>query len=135
LHAPQEKAKKRRVETYEGRSPDIGTFPELVEYLFSVGPVLPSGMGSMPITWQELAAWQAVTGVELDAFEAEAVMQLSGAYAAMYEQARKDACPAPWVDPEMIDRDAVSRRVEATLMRFQAGRVKARRARPGGSAA
>jgi hypothetical protein len=119
LNAPLEKAKTRRIDSYLGRMPDIGPFDDVVGYLFEIGPIGYGATGMVPLSWQDIAAWQSVTGIELDAFEAEAIMQLSCAYASMSEKASKDTCPAPWVDPETIDRDMLSNRIERIFTAMQ----------------
>lgn len=53
-------------------------------------------MGPVPITWQELDAWQRQTGMRLQPWEARAVISLSRAYAGEAVAAREDDAPAPY---------------------------------------
>ena len=92
--------------------------PELLEYLYEIGPVIPSGMGLLPVTWTDIAAWQAVTGVMLDPYESAAVRELSMSYIDQHERSRSPSCPAPWVDPEHVDREAVAARILSQFRAF-----------------
>lgn len=103
-----------------GTEPDLpppGPAAYLIGYLFSVGPVMAGGMGPVPITSAELAAWQANTGRDLTAWESDTLRTLSAAWASATNDARSADCPAPWV-PEAIeqnDRERVARKVTAIL--------------------
>lgn len=103
-----------------GTEPDLpppGPAAYLVGYLFSVGPVMAGGMGPVPITSAELAAWQANTGRDLTAWESDTLRSLSAAWASASNDARAADCPAPWVAEsiEQDDRERVARKVSAIL--------------------
>lgn len=104
--------------------PPHGELIELVEYTWEIGPVEYGGAGLVPLTWQEIQAWQQAYGIELDALELEAVKTLSNAYAGQFERSRKKDCPPPWVDPEQINRDAVHEKILQQFRAFNQRRKK-----------
>lgn len=70
-------------------------------------------MGSGPIGWEALAAWSAMTGVELDPWEARTIRRLSKAFVAEQFDARKPSCPAPFDGNEAESVEARRDRVTA----------------------
>ena len=60
-----------------------GRPPEGFEYLWAlfweVRGGASDGVGGTRITWRDVADYQAVTGISLDAFEVEAIMAMDGA--------------------------------------------------------
>ncbi len=70
--------------------------PYLVDWLLEIGPTLPTGMGSSPITYGAMLDWQAIMGVELEPWEARILRQLSGEYASEQYHARDKDRPAPY---------------------------------------
>lgn len=91
--------------------------PFIVEHLVEIGPVVSSGMGSAPIGWSDILAWQACTGVALSPWASRQIRSLSIAYLTMCREAEKPDCPAPWQSTENIEtnRDQVSRRLSLAL--------------------
>ena len=94
----------------QGMQPDLpnaGLAAYLVDYLFEAGPVVSNAMGTQPLGWPELAAWQQGTGIELQPWEARALKILSTAYLASAQAAQAYDCPPPWSTkpvPEARDR-------------------------------
>lgn len=85
--------------------------PYLTEWFLEIGPSAANAMGEAPIGWQEMAAWQAVTGIELEGWEARALRSMSLAYLAQKHDGKKPDCPAPYqgenaIDPTVRDRVA-----------------------------
>lgn len=70
----------------------------LVRSLFEIGPVVHDGY----ITWQELLAWQTVTGIELEPWEACAILDLSKAYLNQKAQSSSLGCLCPWPKGQSI---------------------------------
>lgn len=68
----------------------------VLAYLFEVGPSLVSGMGEGPLTNEELAAWQANIGIELQPWEARALLRLSREYLYHRKLYEKPNSPQPW---------------------------------------
>lgn len=64
---------------------------QLVDHLFDVGP---SAAGEA-LTFQEIAAWSAATGIALDAWEASTLKLLSCAYLAELDAASDPSRPPP----------------------------------------
>lgn len=97
--------------------PPPGMAAYLVSHLFEIGPVAWAGMGEVPISHQDIAAWQANTGVQLDAWEARALRQLSGVYVDQINKSKEAACPAPWAPDAVPEgaRAAVDRALRAAL--------------------
>ena len=87
--------------------------PHLTDWLFDIGPVVPGGMGMARIGWQDIAAWQSVTGHELAPWEASLLRSLSGEYLAMQNEASDPQTPAPWIDQASVEanREAVTNRL------------------------
>lgn len=91
--------------------------PFLIEYLVEIGPVVPSGVGSAPIGWCDIVAWQACTAITLPPWQAQLLRRLSKEYLAMCRDAEKPDCPAPWQSIQTIEsnRDKVCRRLGQAL--------------------
>jgi hypothetical protein len=70
----------------------------LLGYFFEIGPAIAAGMGNGPITHAELQAWQGNTGIELNAWEARLLKQLSVEYVNQQHLSSVPDCPAPWSD-------------------------------------
>jgi len=98
--------------------------PELVEYTWEIGPVMPGAMGPVPIDWPQIAAWQQAHGLELDAFELDAVRDLSACYVEYLQKGRSRSCPAPWTDPDQVNRDAVEAKIREQFAIFSRTRKK-----------
>lgn len=96
--------------------PPMGAAGHLVGYLFEVGPVGYGAMGPVPLSHSELAAWQANTGIELNAWEARALRRLSMDYLAASNAATAPDCPPFYTDkPATEQRVAVSNAVRNIL--------------------
>lgn len=90
----------------------------LTEWLIEIGP----SIGDRPIGYADLAAWQAISGIELEPWEARALRRLSGEYLGQSARARKPDCPPPWSGG--IERDKVAAQF-AAMMRAVTGRASA----------
>lgn len=75
--------------------PELST-PYLADYFLEVGPTRSSGMGLLPLDWQELQAWSIMTCTELSYWEAQALIEASGHYLAALNQSEKPDCPPFW---------------------------------------
>lgn len=96
--------------------PPMGAAGHLAGYLFEVGPVGYGAMGPVPLSHSELAAWQANTGIELNAWEARALRRLSMDYLAASNAATAPDCPPFYTDkPVTEQRVAVSNAVRNIL--------------------
>lgn len=90
----------------------------LLGYFFDVGPVEQSGMGPLPLSHQEIEAWQRNTGIELTSWEAAMIHKLSREYLAMSHDAVSPMCPPPWTSGEVEEAKRevdVAKRVKEAL--------------------
>ncbi|MBY0455261.1 MAG: hypothetical protein K2Q11_10335 [Burkholderiaceae bacterium] len=76
--------------------PDVFAGQYLLDWLFEIGPTQPAGMGSGPVTFQELAAWQQQAGIELQPWEASMLRRLSVEYLNESYEATNAARPPPY---------------------------------------
>ncbi|MFA6204478.1 MAG: hypothetical protein WC710_14970 [Gallionella sp.] len=76
--------------------------PYLLDYFFELGPVMAAGMGNGPVTHEEIQAWQRNTGIELNAWEARMLRQMSVAYLNESQNATAIDYPAPWDDAPYV---------------------------------
>lgn len=110
--------------------PPAGEAAYLVGHLFEAGPLGWAGMGEVPLAWSDLQAWQAGTGIELEAWEARALRRMSGAYVTQLQAAREPGCLPPWAPeaPASEARESISNRLRASL-RAMAHHPNSKRAR------
>ena len=78
--------------------------PHMITRLIEIGLTETTGMGPAPLSWSAIAAWQAVTGVPLAAWEARLIRNLSVAYIGESRRAESENCPPPWRAP-VTDRE------------------------------
>lgn len=95
--------------------PVVEVAEHLIDYLFSIGPTT----GGETISFQEIAAWTALTGYRLNGWEAETLRRLSGAYAAEHYAASDAKRPAPYSAPltaaNKPSRDDVAAKIKAAF--------------------
>lgn len=91
--------------------------PYLTDWLFEIGPGLPTGNGMVEMGWQMIAEWQSVMGVALLPWEAKILRRLSRDFVAQWHESRDPDCPPPYQDRKRMaqNRDAVSRKVGGIL--------------------
>ncbi|TCP71821.1 hypothetical protein [Sphingomonas sp. PP-CE-1G-424] len=73
--------------------------PHIFDWLIEIGLTEAAGMGAVPISSRELAAWQSNTCVRLAPWEARLIRELSKAYLAEGRRAEDETCPPPWGAP------------------------------------
>ncbi len=73
--------------------------PHITDWLIEMGLTEAAGMGAVPISSRELAAWQDNTSVRLAPWEARLIRELSKAYLAEGRIAESETCPPPWRAP------------------------------------
>lgn len=76
--------------------PDIDGAEFLAEWLMDIGPVDRGGMGATGLTFAEIAAWSATTGIPLRDGEAAALKAMSAAYAGELHRASGENVKAPF---------------------------------------
>lgn len=99
----------------DGIDPDFPplTTPWVVDYLMEIGPFVSAGMGPGPIGWRDIAAWQEISGIDLQPWEGRLIRRLSAEYLGMLQDAKKPECPAPYVvksDAE-VEAEAVASKI------------------------
>lgn len=82
-------------------------------------------MGESALGYLEMAAWQAISGIELMPWEARLLRRLSGEYAAMRHKAEEQSCPPPYngpVDDLAAMRARVAKQVDSAFSRLKGKR-------------
>ena len=75
-----------------------------------------SPMGSAPVGWQDLLAWQTCLGIQLPPWQSRLLVSMSQEYVSFSQKAEKPDCPAPWVEPMDEDRrESVARRLASAF--------------------
>lgn len=70
--------------------------PYLAEVFYEIGPTKHGGMGPAPLEDVDLQAWQRNTGIYLQPWEVQAVIQASKLWIAASAKAEDPDCPSPW---------------------------------------
>lgn len=70
--------------------------PHVIERWTEIGMTSSNGMSATPLSWAEIAAWQANTCVRLSPWEARLIRALSQAYIAQSHISEDETCPPPW---------------------------------------
>lgn len=90
--------------------------PVITDRLIEIGMTEAAGMGSAPLSWLTIDAWQRVTGVTLPAWEARLLRQLSVEYLTESRKAESQNCPSPWrAQVTQRERDVEQARLEMVL--------------------
>ncbi|CDO34994.1 hypothetical protein [Novosphingobium sp. KN65.2] len=88
--------------------------PHITDWLIDIGPI----MGDDAIGWRDMTAWQELTGIALQPWEAREIRRLSKVYINQYHDARAPDCPAPWAGAHadiVSNRDRVNSQVRAVF--------------------
>ncbi|WP_332859365.1 hypothetical protein [Janthinobacterium svalbardensis] len=91
-------SRRERIER-DGGEIEMPPFDEgeyLIAYLYELGPTVAADMGAGPVTFAEMAAWQAARGFELEPWEARLLRRLSVDYLAESHRATQRDCRPPW---------------------------------------
>jgi hypothetical protein len=97
----------------------------LSDYLFEIGPIKAVGMGTGPIDWQDIEAWQRCTAITLPPWQARLLRSLSRSYLAMSREAEEPDCRSPMEDEvTKREREAVSQKLRAMRAGANIKRVK-----------
>lgn len=70
--------------------------PYFILWFTELGMVEAAGMGSAPLSWREIEAWQRNVGVRLTPWQARMMRSLSIAYLAQKGKSELTTDPAPW---------------------------------------
>jgi hypothetical protein len=66
-----------------------------VAFFRELGQCLQTGMGLIPLTWQEIESWQRQNGLELKAWEVKALKLASVAHVSQVALSTDPNCPPP----------------------------------------
>lgn len=91
-------SRRERIERDGGaiEMPPLDEGEYLIGYLYELGPTMAAGMGAGPVTFAEMAAWQAARGFELEPWEARLLRRLSVDHLAESHCATQRDCQPPW---------------------------------------
>lgn len=90
----------------------------LQQYALELGLSKPSGMGAVPIDWQDIQAWSCLTGTYLHPEEARILKSLSQTYVLWSQKAKQYDCNAPYFEDETpVDRSATIKQQVAMYKR------------------
>lgn len=92
----------------------------LVSFLHSAGTATQTGMGLVPLSWQEIESWAYCSGLQesLSVWELEVIKILSDTYASQYSKSSSKNCPQPFnsvVDKKELDRKIIGDKVSSIL--------------------
>jgi hypothetical protein len=100
-----------------GEEPDLPDIdPEshfLIEYLLDAGPVSGGSNGAAALSWGELQAWQAGSGVSLPPWQLRLLRRLSGEYLSESFRAEAHDAPPPW--EREADRARIAKHIRKIL--------------------
>lgn len=103
-------------------------FAYLYDTLIEAGPTSTGPGGAIPLTWSDLMAWSAGTGIDLQPWEARTVRALSSAWVAETRRAEDREALAPWAEPmSEVARSAASVRAHMRALAQQAPKPRGRR--------
>jgi len=74
--------------------PTLESHSYIIEWLFDIGPMMYSSMGSSPISYQEIESWR--DGIELSHWEKSTLKGLSAEYMNWLQKGAKKDCPVPY---------------------------------------
>lgn len=124
LNAVPEGSKKSRLKSFRDQDedsialilPEVDHGRHLLDYFTEAGVAMSTGMGLMPLSWQEIESWLSVTELPISTWEKLTLREMSDAYVSEYSQASAKDRPAPYVHRvEEIDREAVSDKLKSVF--------------------
>lgn len=87
-----EQLKRRKIEPRMPPNPA----QHITDRLIEIGLTEAAGMGAVPLSWREIAAWRDSVGLTIDPWEMRLLRRLSAAYLAETRRAESEHCPPPW---------------------------------------
>jgi hypothetical protein len=98
----------------------------LTDWFREIGPTIASPMGEVAIGWSDMVAWQELTGIELDAWEARTIRRMSRAFIDQRHEAKKPDCVEPRLKADEEKVEAESRNRVADQFKAMVGALKGR---------
>lgn len=103
-------------EDYDPDMPPVDVGGHLIGYLFEIGPAAPGAAGAVTISHQEIVAWQTLTGVRLQSWEARFIKRLSAEYVTELHKAEKPSRMSPWQSTDSApSRADVAKALQAAI--------------------
>lgn len=90
----------------------------LIDSLSEIGFASSGMAGAIPVSYQEISAWQKLTSTEMPGYEAVQIRQLSKDYCSEYQQADKPHRPKP-SEKEDDNRQQVATSFKAMVSHFK----------------
>lgn len=88
--------------------------PYLFNFLIQAGAASQSGMGQVPLSWQDLECWQKQHGITLNPWELSIIRRASTVYVEQSQAAVKADCPPPGKVVEQ-DQQKLAQRIKSIL--------------------
>jgi hypothetical protein len=86
----------------------------LVNFFRELGSCLQTGMGLVPLTWQEIESWQRQNGIELKVWEVKALKLASIAHVSQVALSADPNCPPP-NRPVERDQEQLAKHIKSIL--------------------
>lgn len=103
-------------------------FSYILELFYFAGQAKSTGMGLVPLDWNDLRAWRKENKLKLTLWERETIKKMSDAYCAESSRAIDPARPAPYmpeVDEDVeVDKIAVAMNIRDGLAAFRGSQRK-----------
>lgn len=97
--------------------PDVGDAHYLVGLFYDSGIWTQTGMGNVPLSWQEINAWNSVNEYDLPLWTIKLIKQMSDVYCQEFSKS-SEWCQAPYskeVETELEPEEVVGNRVASQL--------------------
>jgi hypothetical protein len=101
----------------------------LVPIFQEIGPSIQTGMGPVPISWRDLAAWQQCIEVKLLPWECRSLISMSREYVSFFPEAEKEDCPDP---SEVVEITDEQRQIISSGLKSHFSSLVAQSAKPRG---
>lgn len=98
--------------------PPLHSADYMIQHLWDVGPGVSFGMGLLPLSFQEIAAWQHGCGYRLRPWEVQSLRAMSVAYVAQMQKSTEPNCPAPWQSMADVDHTAVADKLRSVFAAY-----------------
>jgi hypothetical protein len=101
-------------------------FSPMLGFFFDMGQAMSTGMGLIPISWQEQRAWRLENKLSLTLWEIETLRKMSEAYCSEYHKATDPSRKRPFslYNEDEIDEEAEKRKALALMNMLRSFRKK-----------
>lgn len=96
--------------------PPVDDYQHIAGWFHEIGPAAAGVNGVVPVSYQEMAAWAELTGVEVTDWEAGALKRMSEQYCYQTYVSDNPECPAPYVmDVDETAMESLRKTVDVKL--------------------